>query len=292
MALLRSAGSLGAWENRGVRRWILSLLVVLGVGGLLVWGLSGPSGGRPGGAALSTGGGGEAGGAPAVPAPISPEPAGPALAGRPVDPAARGPEWPVVPSDSIPRGGLDVAVLEPDGTPFPLAGVNLKLVRQGADFWAEPIPRRDEDHKVFSYRNLVWGKVTVHVWGDHIVHATREADVPNGEVQRVEVFADRGGSVHWRGTLPDEKAPESVTVTLLDAKTKRPVAVHHQTRLADALTNDVRTATVTLPPDGWAFAIPPGDYVLHATSKEGDTEDVPVHVAIDETSEVEIPFRY
>lgn len=232
---------------------------------------------------------------PATPGESPPPPLAPAAVLAPAPGAAStppGPTWPVLPTDQIPRGGLDVTVLAPDGTPYPLEGVQVRLVRQGSDFYAEPLALPDASRKVFAFQGVPYGKVTVQVWGDHVQHATREADVPEGRTNAVEVFADRAGAIRYKAVLPDDTRPATVTLRLLPRRSRQALLVHFQTRLPDHLTSDVRATEATLPPEGIVFAVPPGSYRLVGTSAEGATTEVEVEVAENATSDVELFFRY
>ncbi|MFV1958713.1 MAG: hypothetical protein ACC662_04800, partial [Planctomycetota bacterium] len=139
------------------------------------------------------------------------------------------PKWPVVPSDRIPRGGLDVLVLGPDERPYAGSEISVRLVRLGAAFWAPPLPVVDPDTQVHAFRNVPFGKVRVRVLGDHVVETTREAEVPNGGIGEVEVFADRAGAVHYRASLPDGSQPARVTLALRSTPTRKPVEARFQT---------------------------------------------------------------
>lgn len=208
------------------------------------------------------------------------------------DPATpRTRRWPVVPSDEIPRGGLEVVVLGPDLEPVPAKGLKVHLERIGAAFWGPPLGVPDPDTHVWSFRNVVWGRVRVHVTGDHVVDATREADVPKNAVERVEIAVDRGGAIYYRAKLLDGKPPSSVTLKLVSARTKKTVEARYQARGID-LTQDRRAKEITQAAEGIVFGIRPGRYVLHATSAEGDTDQVAVKVEAGKTEEVEFSLRF
>ena len=204
----------------------------------------------------------------------------------------RGPKWPVLASDKIPRGGLEVSPIGPDMKVLSPDTLHLRLERVGAAFWSAPLGVPDAETGVWTFRNVPFGKVVVHVWGDHALHVEKEADVLAGKTEQVEVFLDRAGAVAYKALLPDDKEPETVRVRLLSARTRRPILAHFQTRRATTLTSDLRATEAVLGGEGLVFAVPAGHYILEGRSAEGDETTKEVDIEIGKTTEVELYFSY
>ncbi len=204
--------------------------------------------------------------------------------------ASNEPEWPVVPSDQIPVGTLEVLPLGPDLEPLPTTDVIVHLERLGAAFWSPPLGVPDPDTGVWTFQRVPYGKVQVHAWGDHVADGAKGADVKADRTERVEIVLDRAGAVAFRATLPGDEAPETVRVRLLSARTNAPVAVHFQTRRPDLLTVDVKATEATLGSEGLLFAVPPGRYVLEGVSPGGDEARTDVDVTLGKTTETILRF--
>ena len=231
--------------------------------------------------------------APAPPPPRRDPPARGSLEG-PGEASARppGPAWPVVPSDRIPRGSLEVLPAGPDGTPVSPDGVDVALERLGAGFWTEPLGQRDLATGVWTFKDLPYGRVRVRVLGEHVLEAVREADVPAGASARVEVPCERGGAIAYRASLESGGAPASVRLRLRPAGSKTPLAVLRRLDPNVRLVRAVRAPEADQGAEGLLFGIPPGRYELDATSAEGATQTQVVEVQAGATVVLELLFRY
>lgn len=212
--------------------------------------------------------------------------------GRPGEAKSGGPTWPVIPTDRIPRGGLDVFVYGPDMQLLPPGAVDVTLERLGAPLWAEPLPRRDPETGAHRFSDQPFGKVVVHAVGPHVLATEKEAEIPLGGVATVELFADRGGAIHYQARLPDDTAPAWVKLELRSGRSNEPVRVVYQTQSKERHGPPRAGSSQVVGPEGFVHAIPPGRYILHATSAEGAVEEVPVTVEATKTLEVLIPLRY
>lgn len=212
--------------------------------------------------------------------------------GRPGDATSKGPKWPVIASDRIPRGGLDVFVYGPDLELLPPGSVNVTLDRVGTPFWADPLPREDAQTGAYRFRNQPFGKVIVRAVGRYVLETEKPAEIPLGGVGKVELFADRGGAIHYRALLADETAPAWVKLELRSGRSNKPVRVVYQTQSKTQHGPPLAGMSRVVGPVGFVQAIPPGRYLLHATSAEGAVEEVPVTIEAAKTEEVLIPLRY
>ncbi len=212
--------------------------------------------------------------------------------GRPGEVKRGGPTWPVIPTDQIPRGGLEVFVYGPDLELLPPGAVDVTLKRLGAPLWAEPLPRRDPETGAHRFSGQPFGKVVVHAVGKHVLATEKEAEIPLGGVATVELFADRGGAIHYRARLPDDTTPAWVKLELLSGRSKEPVRVVYQTQSKERHGPPQAGVSRVVGPEGFVHAIPPGGYILRATSAEGAVEEIPVTIEAAKTEEVLIGLRY
>jgi hypothetical protein len=203
----------------------------------------------------------------------------------------RGPEWPVLPTDAIPRGTLEVLPLMPDGKPWPTADVRLRLDREGAAFWSTPLGSPDPETGVWTFRDLPIGRLRVTVVGAQVVETTKPAEVRTGVTDRVEVFADRGASVLYAATLYSGERPASFRLEVLAAERRTPVRAWFEGRGPDHYTTAQPSTGGSVRAVGRVFGLAPGRYVLRATSLEGEIDEVEVTLAAGESREVEIQLR-
>jgi hypothetical protein len=208
----------------------------------------------------------------------------------PRPPRPPGPRYPVIPSSAIPRGALEVVPLGPDGRELPVDQVVVDLQRQGAKLWAPRLPTRDEETGVWRFEDVPWGRVDVHVYGEHVKHTVVAADVPKDEAGRIRVPTASAGAIAFEASLPDGAAPAHVKFRLISPRSKRPVPVHYRSENSTAQTPRMEQGETDA--KGLIYAIPAGTYRLEATSAEGARETMVVTVKNGETVEVQIPFSY
>ena len=78
----------------------------------------------------------------------------------------RRPTWPVIPSDQIPRGDLDVLPLDAEGNFIHPSKVTIRLEREGSEFFAPPGAVPDYETGVWHFKKVVIGWVQVIVFGE------------------------------------------------------------------------------------------------------------------------------
>lgn len=216
----------------------------------------------------------------------------PALAGSRAAPTRRRkPRWPVLPTNQIPRGSLDVRLVYEDETPVAANDVRVRLEREGSAFYSPPLGVPDYDTGIWRFDKVVVGWVRVIVVGDHILEAKARARVNTRETEKVELAVKRAGAIAYEVEMYSGERPENVALELRHPETKRPLNVYWQMRTPDRHSSPHRATQVRLGPEGVVFPVPPGRWVLRATSDEGEIDDVDVEVVVGETVKAEVKLR-
>jgi len=228
-----------------------------------------------------------------LPPPLAGEDA-PRLAGSndAVDPRRRRkPLWPVLPTDLIPRGAIDVLPVYEDETPVPVNDVRVRLVREGSSFYANPLGVPNYETGVWRFDQVVVGWLRVLVVGDHIRETKARAQVSKGQTEKVTVVVQRAGAIAYEAELYSGERPEKITLELRHPETGRPLNVYWEMRAADAHASARKATRVDLGAEGVVFPVPPGRWVLHATSPAGEVDQVDLEVVAGETAKAEIKLR-
>jgi len=199
--------------------------------------------------------------------------------------------WPVLPSDRIPRGVLDVLPVYPDETPVDVREVTVRLEREGSSFYAPPLGVPNYDTGVWRFDHVVIGWVRVVVVGDHVAETVARAQVAKGRTETIRVEVERAGAIAFEATLYSGERPERMTLELRDPETKQPRAVWWAVRSAEAHASPRRAARVDIGPEGILYPVPPGRWILYAESPAGEVDPVDVEVVAGETAKAAIQLR-
>ena len=227
-----------------------------------------------------------------VPPPLVDEPT-PRLSGsrRGPDDRRRRPLWPVLPTDRIPRGSLDVLPVYEDETPVPATDVRVRLVREGSAFYAPPLGVPDYESSVWHFEHVVVGWLRVVVVGDHVQETTVRALVSKGRTEKVTVAVRPAGAIAYEAELYSGERPETVTLELRHFETKRPLEAYWEMRAEEAHASARKASRIDIGAEGVIFPVPPGRWILHATSAAGETDQVDLEVVAGETTKAEIKLR-
>lgn len=202
-----------------------------------------------------------------------------------------GPRSRPLPPQEVPRGGLLVTPVGPDGETLPSSVARVHVRGVGTTFHAPPLGIPDPDTGVWTFRRIYAGDVRVVVSGEHLVDASQVVEVLEDEVAEVEISVEPGGAIRYKVVLYSGEAPEKATLTLLDHESRRPIRVRYQARSAAAMSTLREATSITQGPEGLVSGIPPGKYWLHATSPEGEFEEGLVEIQPGETVPLEIRVR-
>ena len=212
--------------------------------------------------------------------------------GRAVDPKRRRkPLWPVLPTDRIPRGALEVLPVYEDETPVAVNDVRIRLVREGSSFYAPPLDVPDYDTGVRRFDKVVIGWVRVVVVGDHIRETTARAQISKGQTEKLTVVVERAGAVAFEAELYSGEKPETMRLELRDPETDLPLDVYWEMRSPDAHGSARKATRVDIGAAGVIFPVPPGRWILHATSAAGEIDQVDLEVVAGKTARAEIKLR-
>ncbi len=273
----------------GVARSILLvLLLVAGLGVVAIWALWAPSG-APDDLDLV---GIERDGVPAParekpppdPLPAVRPPTGPA---EPVAPPAPVPERPMVRADELPRGDVAVRVLDPGGMPLTAEGLTVRLVPEGARFYAEPLGVRDAATGTWTFRAVPVGWVNVRVLADHVVPGSARANVQAGEVAEVDVYGKPGGAIQYSATYYSGEVPRTLSLSLHAEDGKRPIKAWYRL----GMTAPREALRIDAGPKGALVGLPPGNYNLRAESEAGEVDLVPVTIRAGDTQTLDLQLR-
>lgn len=218
---------------------------------------------------------------------------GPGLAGSgaALDPTRRRkPLWPILPTNLIPRGTIEVLPVYEDETPVDADDVRVSLEREPA-FYSGSIGVRDRETGVWRFDKVVIGWLRVIVVGDHVCETTVRAQVSKGQVAKVVVVVQRAGAIAYQAQLYSGERPEQITLELRDPETKQPLEVFWAMRAPDAHSSPRKATRVDIGAEGVIFPVPPGRWILHATSAEGEIDQVDVAVEVGKTVQAEIQLR-
>jgi hypothetical protein len=199
---------------------------------------------------------------------------------------------------NVPRGALEVVVVDENDAPLPLEAVNVEVgPGPAARPWlATPLLVGDADTKSWRSDEIPAGPVDVRVTGDHVLPKTLtvkvsaagdEVKLPAGPLQ---VKVQRAGAIAYAVKLSDGTVPAHVTLTLLDAR-ERPLTVGYQARSETEMSTRRIGTKATQGPEGVVFGVPAGRYTLRATSPADETLDTFVDVLAGETVTVAISIR-
>lgn len=208
--------------------------------------------------------------APEVPAPPAPAPA-PASVEAPPPPPPPPPEPARPPRESLtaeevknlPRGGVVVQVTDPAGDLLPIDAVTVRAEPIGTRDFARRLPLRDPERREHRFEDLLVGRVRVLVGGEGFRDEVVEADVVDGEPQKVVVQLRRGASLEYRVVGDIDDLARRAKVSLLD-RSRREAEVWG--RMSDGGSSTPHRGTaLELGPKGrlWGFA--PGRYILRLT---------------------------
>jgi hypothetical protein len=229
----------------------------------------------------------------AVPPPLVDE-RGPGLAGsRDAGDVTRRrkPLWPVLPTDRIPRGAIEVRPVYEDETPVAVNDARVRLDREGSTFYAQPGGVPDYDTGIWRFDEVVVGWLQVVVVGDYVLEATARAQVSKGQTEEVTVVVRRAGAIAYEAELYSGERPELITLELRHPETKKALDVYWEVRAPDAYASARKATRVVQGPEGVVFPIPPGRWILHATSAAGEIDQVDLEIRAGETARASIKLR-
>ena len=167
----------------------------------------------------------------------------------------------------------------------------MRLEREGSAFYSPPLGMPDYDTGVWRFDKVVVGWVRVLVVGDHILETKARVRVTKSQTERVDVVVKRGGAIAYEVEMYSGERPENVALELRHPESKRPLNVYWQMRSPDRHSSARKATQARMGPQGIVFSVPPGRWVLHVTSDEGEIDEVDVEVVAGETAKAEVKLR-
>ena len=203
----------------------------------------------------------------------------------------RKPLWPVLPSDRIPRGSLEVLPVYEDETPVDAGDVRIRLEREGSSFYATTLGLPDRETGVWRFDGVIVGWLRVIVVGDHVRETTVRAQVSKGQVEAVRVVVQRAGAIAFQAELYSGERPEQITLELRHPETQQPLEVYWAMRSPEAHSSPRKATRVDIGAAGVIFPVPPGRWILHAMSAAGEVDQVDLQVEAGKTVQAEVKLR-
>ena len=191
---------------------------------------------------------------------------------------------------TVPRGVLEVVVVDANDEPLPTDDLRVHVASRGRSRPAATLPKRDTESHTWRFEREPEGPAVVTVRGDGIFDAKANVDVKPNATTSIRVRVKPAGTIHFHITDTDGNDLERATLTLYDANDK-PVKAYFQERHALKMTSRKHTSSIALGYKGYITGLKAGRYTLRAEATNGFHASEIIDVEIGKVTEATVAVR-